>query len=223
MTTKIFSLALGCALLASCGGNDANTVDAKVGDAIENTSQTNVQRTTTYNVVPASSQVLWTGSKLIGDSHTGTINISDGRLAMAGDDLVGGEFTIDMTSLESTDLDENTGKADLEGHLKSGDFFETEKYPTAEFTLVQVQPTSGTPDVTHELTGNLEMHGMTKSVTIPVNLVVTPESVTAVTPAFEIDRNDWGVKYGSGALGLAQDKIINDEVKLVINLKANRV
>jgi polyisoprenoid-binding protein YceI len=56
------------------------------------------------------------------------------ELAMKGNKLAGGTFTVDMTSLTATDLQgEYQGK--LNGHLKSEDFFELKKYPTA--TLVK--------------------------------------------------------------------------------------
>ena len=221
-TLPLFLLAGGL-LVGACGGNDPATVDAEVGDAIDaaEAQAGQVMKSVTYDVVPGQSKVMWTGSKFTGDSHTGTLDVRDGRIAVANGKLVGGEFTIDMNSLADTDL-EGEGKAKLEGHLKSADFFDTEKYPEATFTLVQVQPVTGQDGVTHTLTGNLKMLDATKSITIPANVVVTDESITAVTPAFEINRTDWGVKYGSGLLGVAQDKAISDEVKLVIDLKASR-
>ncbi len=219
MRNLLFFL-FAASLTAACGG-DADTTEVTATDAVAEGGAQVVQGNT-YSVNPGSSQILWTGSKLVGDSHTGTLDVKDGRLAVANNELVAGEFTIDMASLTVTDLDENSGKGKLEGHLKNEDFFEVAKYPDATFTITQVQPATGNPNVTHNLTGNLTMKGQTKSVTIPANVVITDEMISAVTPAFAINRNDWGVKYGSGLSGAVGDNVISDDVKLVINLKAAR-
>jgi polyisoprenoid-binding protein YceI len=80
----------------------------------------------------STSTVNWVGKKVTGQ-HEGTVNLKDGALVFAGKKLTGGTFTVDMTSLTSTDLSgEYQGK--LNGHLNSADFFGTEKFPTS--TLV---------------------------------------------------------------------------------------
>ena len=220
---KFFLPLVAVALMAiSCNSNKSE-VEAKVGDAIETaTSGPKVMQGVTYNVSPAESQILWTGRKVVGDSHTGTLKVSEGRLMMGENKLVGGEFTVDMNSLSNSDIEDAATKGKLEGHLKSADFFEASKFPTAEFELVQVQPVAGKDDVTHNLTGNLTMKGVTKSITIPANVIVTDEMISAVTPAFDINRTDWGVHYGSGLSGAVGDKVISDDVALVINIKATR-
>jgi len=147
---------------------------------------------------------------------------SDGRLMVGGDKLIGGEFTIDMNSLTNTDIEDAGKRGNLEGHLKNEDFFEVSKFPTSKFELIQVQPVTGNDAVTHNLTGNLTLKGITKSITIPANVIVTDAMISAVTPAFDINRTDWGVKYGSGLTGAVGDKVISDQVALVINLKATR-
>lgn len=219
---KVFLPLFAVALMAISCNNKKSEVTAEVGDAIETPTGPQVMQGVTYNVNTAESQVMWTGRKVIGDSHTGTLSISEGRLMMGGDKLVGGEFTIDMNSLTNTDIADPKSKGDLEGHLKNEDFFEVSKYPTAEFTLLQVQPATGDANITHNLTGNLTMKGVTKSITIPANVIVTDAMISAVTPAFDINRTDWGVKYGSGLTGAVGDKVISDQVALVINLKATR-
>jgi len=220
---KFFLPLVAVALMAVSCNNNKSEVAAEVGDAIESAaSGPQVTQGVTYNVNTAESQIMWTGRKAVGDSHTGTLSVSEGRLMMGGDKLVGGEFTIDMNSLTNTDIDDPGKRGNLEGHLKNEDFFEVAKFPTATFELLQVQPATGTPDITHNLTGNLTLKGVTKSITIPANVIVTDATITAVTPAFDINRTDWGVKYGSGLTGAIGDKVISDEVALVINLKATR-
>jgi len=83
--------------------------------------------TTTVNIDPDNSIVEWKASKVTG-KHNGTVKVEEGSLTFNDDQLQGGSFTIDMTSLQSTDL-EGSGKSKLEGHLKSEDFFGVEKFP----------------------------------------------------------------------------------------------
>ena len=223
MQYRMITLVSAAALaLAACG--DASTApEAEVSDAVEAPAQGPVSgQATQYAVNPNASKVSWVGSKLVGDAHTGTIDISDGRLAVFQSEIAGGDFTLDMGSLTVTDLDDNSGKGKLEGHLKNEDFFEVNEYPEATFTITRIQPIEGRQGVTHELTGNLELKGVTKSVTVPAEVSITDEEITAVTPAFTINRTDWNVKYGSGITGVAQDKIISDDVELKIMLSAER-
>ena len=63
----------------------------------------------------------WEGSKITTDSHTGTLDISEGELTFEADVLVGGSFTVDMNSMVCTDLSGKSA-ARLVGHLKSDDF-----------------------------------------------------------------------------------------------------
>jgi polyisoprenoid-binding protein YceI len=144
---------------------------------------------------------------------SGNINVADGN-------ITGGKFTIDMASITDTDLAPDDGKADLEGHLKSDDFFDVAKYPEGVFEITSVEKVSDKPDATHTITGNLTLKGVTKSVSIPASVVISNGQLAAKTPQFVIDRTQWGVQYGSGALGLAQDEIINDEVGLQLAIKA---
>ena len=80
-----------------------------------------VNAQTTKKVNVEKSKIEWTGKKVTGQ-HNGTINLKEGALVFKGKDLVGGNFTVDMTSINTTDL-EGGAKGKLDGHLKSDDFF----------------------------------------------------------------------------------------------------
>ena len=129
-----------------------------------------------------------------------------------------------MNSITNTDMKEGQGKEKLEGHLKAGDFFDVAKFPTGSFQITQVEPVKGIANVTHNVTGNLTLKGVKKSVTIPATISVAGGKVTAVSPSFTIDRTEWGIQYGSGSIvGLAKDKVINDDITLVLELSASIV
>lgn len=156
------------------------------------------------------SKVVWKGYKVTG-SHEGTINIKSGSLSFNDGKLTGGECSIDMTTLVSTDL---TGeyKGKLEGHLKSDDFFGVEKFPTATliFTDVKVKGKNS-----YNITGDLTIKGKTNPVTFEISIYGSK-----ATTSLKIDRTKYDVKYGSTSFfdGL-KDKAIYDEFDLVADLE----
>ncbi len=191
----------------------------EAGEAIESSDQAAAEGTT-YLVDTESSQINWTGSKLVGNSHTGYIKLDEGTLQVDNGNLSGGTFVIDMTTLTDTDLEDEGKRKKLEGHLKSDDFFSVGAHPTAKFEIVKVEEATGNPDATHRITGNLTMKGITKSVTLPAKVSMSDGQLMASTPQFTIDRTQWEVMYGSSALDVVKDKVIRDEVGLKIELAA---
>ena len=209
-------LALG--IFVACG-NSPKGEAAKTSDKTEKPAEPTAA-SSKYQVDVQNSSVMWTGTKPIGDAHSGTIKLKGGELAVAGGNITACSFEFDMNSIENTDMKAGDGKEKLEEHLKSADFFDVTAYPTAKFTVTGAQPVTGKAGVTHQLTGNLTMRDQTKSITFDVNVAQLSDRVTAVTPSFTINRTEWGVNYHSGILGTVKDQLINDDVALVINLVA---
>ena len=174
---------------------------------------TNPAKESKYIVDQKSSTVVWTGSKITGGSHTGTVAIKNGGFSISDNVLQEGVFTLDMTTLECTDLSGGM-KGKLEGHLKSEDFFGVEKFNTAELRI-----TKGELHGDHmHASGDLTIKGISQ----PVNLDVTlseKEGVFTASADITIDRTKYDIKYGSGSffddLG---NKAINDEVTFKVNL-----
>ncbi|AYN67022.1 YceI family protein [Euzebyella marina] len=156
------------------------------------------------------STVTWKAYKVTG-SHTGTVNLESGHLVFDGDQLTGGEFVADMTSLISTDM-EGDGKAKLEGHLKADDFFGVENHGTSKLVFTEVKSTGKN---SYEVTGDLTIKGITKPVTFDVSIYGSKATATV-----KVDRTNYDIKYGSGSffenLG---DKTIYDEFDLVVDLE----
>ncbi|MFM8371116.1 MAG: YceI family protein, partial [Bacteroidota bacterium] len=92
----------------------------------------------TYTVNTASSAIVWKGYKVTGE-HTGTVKIQSGKLSFNNGVLTGGDFTIDMNSINNTDLEgEWAGK--LVGHLKSDDFLGVSAHPTSKLAITRAIP-----------------------------------------------------------------------------------
>ncbi len=219
MKNLFYSLLLLSGLFYACGSNTstdaANTTDAT--DAAEATPTA-----TTFAVNTDASVINWEGYKPGQYGHQGTIKLQSGSISVKDGLPESGSFVIDIASLENTDLvDTPDKKAKLEGHLKSGDFFEVEKFPTGKFVMTGIAPLEGNPDANYTVSGNLILKDITKGIEIPAKVTVSDGSANITTPEFTINRTEWDVKYGSGVIGTIKDQLIADDVKLKITLVAN--
>lgn len=168
-----------------------------------------------------SSTVTWTGSKeFVGGSHTGTVAISNGFLTMDGDKITGGEFTIDMNSIQNTDLTDAGMKEKLVGHLKSPDFFDVANHKEAKFVITKVTAKSPT-EQTFE--GNLTVRGKTQPMKLPATLKKDGNTWVA-TGKVEVDRTKFDVKYNSKTfvpdlVKSAKDKVIKNTIAIDFSVK----
>jgi polyisoprenoid-binding protein YceI len=193
----------------------ANPVLAK--KKVEKDSKTKVE---VLKIDPATSTIEWTGSKVTGSAHHGNISVKSGQIEVLNNEIKGGNFTADMTTIDDKDLASNAEyKKKLETHLKSEDFFNIVKYPESTFKIKSVVKKSET-----EMTvkGDLTMIGKTQEIEFPAT-IKTENGTFSGTAELKLDRTKWDLKYGSGKffknLG---DKMINDEFILKLNLTAKK-
>jgi polyisoprenoid-binding protein YceI len=113
--------------------------------------------------------------------------------------------TIDVASI-------NTGDAGRDGHLKSGDFFETDKYPTATFKSTKVEKIG---EDEYRIEGDLTLHGVTRAVVLKATLDGQTKDMqgnrrAGFTVATAINRKDfdlnWNVALETGGV-LVSDKV----------------
>ncbi|HKG07470.1 MAG TPA: YceI family protein [Pedobacter sp.] len=217
------SILAGAALfLAACGGNTsrdtatsgAQEVAAKQGDV--------------YTVDLESSKVSWKAFHKGGFApRWGTLSLKSGEVSFADGELAAGDFVIDMQSLkvDSTSVTEKDKKyTELEAHLKSKDFFDVEKNPTADFKITKVEALAA--DAAKEavtganktVSGNLTLLGKTLNVSFPAKVVLAGENVS-VAATFTVNRTDWGIKFGATAADPAE-WMISKDIEISIDLKA---
>ena len=209
---KILILAVAATYFAACNSNTANKVETTEKQVAASTDGT-------AYALDSTSTLTWTGSKPTG-KHTGTFKISEGSFNVKDGALTGGNFTININSLNNEDLaGDAESKAKLEGHLKSPDFFDVGKYPTAKFEITAVEPNTDSTkkDFTHTIKGNLTLKDSTKNVAIPARVTVDAKTLTA-SAIFSIDRTLWGMNYKGP--DNPQDWIIAKAVELKLNLIA---
>lgn len=129
-----------------------------------------------------------------GKSHVGQFDSFEGSLSYEDGAIVGATITVDANSV-------NTGIERLDGHLKTEDFFETDKYPEIVATSSVIDPEKGT------ITGDLTFHGVTKEITFPANI-----SSDKVTTDFVLDTTPFNVDMAGGKA--------NKEVRIFFTLIA---
>ena len=148
------------------------------------------------------------GAKVTGQ-HDIVFPEFDGKVRLDGETPTSLSFTVQVAALQ-------TSPEKLVTHFKSADFFEVEAHPTATFTSSEIKPLAGQGDNTHEVTGDLTLRGVTRRVTFPARITVTPTDVTGHAQ-FGITRQDFNIVYKGKA-----DDLIQDNVVLTVDLVAPR-
>ena len=203
-TIKNSFLTLPIALLVACADPSENVPKADVSATNQpvTASAAPSAAAKTYMISADNSKVEFTGSKVTG-KHDGGFKQLQGEIRVNGNAVSQAKVTIDTTSIWS-DNDR------LTGHLKSPDFFDVQKFPTAAFETTSI---TGSGD-SSTITGNLTLHGVTKQITFPAKIGVKGDQVT-VNAEFAINRFDFGIKYPGKT-----DDLIRENVVLRLDVKA---
>ena len=166
-----------------------------------------------YVINKVKPKVTWAASKLTGDGHNGTLYIESGKFKLENGEITEGKVIFDMKRIEVTDL---TGedKASLEGHLRSGDFFNVDTHPKATIAISGVQESDGR----NMLDATLTLNGKAVDYTIPVEMVEAevPGGKTglAIQGKLIMDRTKHDITYHSQTFDDKLDWFIKDEVTL---------
>jgi len=136
--------------------------------------------------------------------------------------VVAGENPTDVQVTASVDVASvDTNQKDRDGHLQTSDFFLIEQYPTMDFVSTGI--TKNGDDF--ELTGDLTLRGVTKSIVLKGEFggIVTDgygQTKAGAAATTKIDRTEFGVNWNAaleaGGLTLGNDVTINIELQLVL-------
>jgi len=197
----------GLIFFTACNNPAADSTKAVTGEAAKVASPASAQGQK-YQITPQNSKIEFIGSKVTG-KHNGSFGDFTGHIDYAGTpENSRVNLTIKADSISADD-------PGLTKHLKSADFFDVEKFPEASFVSTAIKP-GGEKGATHTVTGNLTMHGVTKAVTFPATINVTPDTAS-VDSNFSINRKDFGINYPG-----ARDNLIRDDVVLTLNVRAKK-
>jgi polyisoprenoid-binding protein YceI len=214
-------IAFAAFAFASCTSTDSKTEAVNTESTTEEvaTASSALIPDGNYIVTNIATVVTWVAKKAVGDGHTGIIPVSNGKFKVKNGQISDGSIIFDMTGFTVTDL-EGESKANFDEHLKSVDFLETEKFPTAVLTLKNTIEDGGDLHVN----ASLSMHGVSQPYNIPI--VIKPfkkdgQDMFSVYGEIFIDRTKHKIVYGSGSffdnLG---DKAINDDILIKFELTA---
>ena len=159
---------------------------------------------TELKINSSNSKISFVGTKTNG-SHNGGFKQFSGSVSMPGDDFASATVNVEI-AVDSIFTDTQQ----LTNHLKSPDFFDAKTNPKATFASTAVAA-SKKPGMTHDITGNLTIHGVTKPVTIPVKVTKDANGVT-IDGTFTVQKEEFKMVYGKG--------MINNDVKVTLNVKA---
>jgi len=167
-----------------------------------------------WKIDPFHSDIDFKVKHLVISTVTGSFKSFDATVETNGDDLEGAEihFEADADSI-------NTGVEQRDGHLKSDDFFNAEKFPKLTFDSTSFTQKGGDE---YELKGDLTIRDVTQPVTLSVVHGGTIIDQNGDTKAgFEvtgkINRKDFGLKWN----GVTEtgNVIVSDEVKLNLSVQ----
>ena len=193
--------------MMACSNPADDKSKAVTREATSATSQAPSQGAS-YLITPQNSRIEFVASKVTG-SHNGSFKDFSGEVDYTGQPEKGRvTVTINMASVQ-------TDTPDLTKHLQTADFFDVVKYPQATFTSTEIKP-GGEKGTTHTVTGNFQLHGVTKSITFPATITPDTDAIN-VESTFSINRKDFGVNYAGAA-----NNLIRDEVVMSLHIKAER-
>ena len=176
----------------------------------------------TYKVDTKLSKLEWQAAKLTG-KHNGDVMFSSGEIKNDHGALTG-YVEVDMHTIRNLDVESAEYKAKLENHLKSADFFDVAKYPTAKFVILTATPITERKEggYTHNIKGNLTIKDKTNEIAFDAIVNMTGNRASCVGTVV-VDRSKFDVKYGSKTFFAdIGDKIIYDDFTLQFNVVADK-
>ena len=170
--------------------------------------------TTKWVIDPSHSEIEFKVRHLMISNVTGSFKSFEGEVETDGDDFSNAKISFSAKVDSIT-----TGNEQRDGHLKTGDFFELEKYPEVLFTAKGLKKKS---DDEYEIEGDLTIRGVTKKVKLSVEaggIVKDPwgQTKAGFSVKGKINRKDFGLNWG--AVTEAGGVVVSDEVRLSAELE----
>lgn len=173
---------------------------------------------TKWVIDPMHSKVKFRVKHLMISNVEGNFREFEGQATTSGDD-----FTTAQVSFTTKSASVDTEIADRDAHLKSPDFFDTEKYPVISFVANGMKDLG---DDMYELTGDLTIKDITKPVTLTVEYGGTMTDPwgnikAGFSLSGKIKRKDWGLNWNAALE--AGGVLVGDEVKISGDIQFARV
>ncbi len=172
---------------------------------------------TTWKIDPAHSAAEFKVKHMMISNVKGSFTGISGTLTEHATDasLSGVEASVDITTI-------STGDAQRDGHLKSADFFDAEKFPAMTFKSTAVTKKG---DGEYSVIGDLTIHGVTKPVTFAVEGPSAPakdpwgNTRIGLSATAKINRKNFGLTWNSaletGGVLVGEDVAISLDVEFI--------
>lgn len=145
-----------------------------------------------YKVDPVHSNVDFVARHLIASKVRGNFTEFEGTITI-GDSIENSSVVASVKAASIT-----TGNEMRDGHLRTADFLEEEKYPTLDFKSTKITSKGGDD---YEMVGDFTLHGVTKSLTFSLEYLGTGPSMTPGVSVVgfeaksEFDRKDFNINF----------------------------
>ncbi|MER7001003.1 YceI family protein [Streptomyces sp. NPDC000410] len=168
-----------------------------------------------YTIDPAHSSIGFTVRHAMVTNVRGTFTDHEGTLHLDGSDPASSTAVIDV-KIASID----TGIADRDGHLRSGDFFDAETFPVMSFRSTRAEQLGGDK---YRMTGDLTIKDVTRPLSIDLEFNGAATDVygnerVGFEGSTEIQRSEWGLTWNA-ALETG-GVMVSDKVKLNFDISA---
>ena len=163
----------------------------------------------------------WVGRNLV-NQHDGSVSLSSAAIELDQGRLFGGKAVVDMESIFCRDIEDSKLAQVLIDHLRTGDFFLIDKFPTASFELQSAEsmPNASPGSPNYRVKGTLSLSGRLAKIQFPALLGYNETSI-ALQAHFDCDRVQWDSKYGSGRIFEALGQhLVNDFISISFRLIA---
>lgn len=169
--------------------------------------------TTKWTIDPTHSEINFKAKHLVISTVTGKFKKFEGEAEASAQDFDGANvgFTADIDSID-------TNQSDRDAHLKSGDFFDAEKFPKLKFANGVLVKNGGD----YLLKGDLTIKDTTKPIELSVDFGGVADDPYGNTKAgFELEgkisRKDYGLTWN--AVTEAGSVVVGDQIKILASIQ----
>jgi hypothetical protein len=161
-------------------------------------------------------EIHWKGYKTLKAeslSHDGTIKLKSGNIILKNNEIIGGNFVMDMNTMDAQDLNNSPKlKKMFENHLKSDDFFDTAKFPVPTFQIKSVKKLNR-GIFNYQINGVLTIKGISKNINFPAKVSQNNNQTTLTSAKFTFNRKSFDLNYN-----IFEDMLISNDVEMNISI-----
>lgn len=207
---RLFVLALALSMYSCVGKSHPETPAVTINTT---SAKPTIINADTVSIDLLKSNINWMATEMRGlKKRTGKISLSKSYLLMAQQTLVGGNFMVDMQTIDVTDIPahEVVARKNLIAHLKGPDFFDTDQYPVATLVLTGIEKTTNDR---LKISGDFTIKDVTKNITF-----FAQQKGNSIFSKFTFNRLDWKVAYTGS---WADKTLVDNDIELAIELVLN--